>query len=268
MGVINVIKLDMSNEEYHQSEAISASAVKTVAQKSLGHWKYGEIKQSIAMEIGTATHTLVLEPDNKNLVICGPATRRGKAWEDAKIEAHANGAVVLTEPDYQHVQKIADSVRSNTQVKNLLSGDLVVEASVFNTDPDHKVEVRCRPDAWRKDISAIIDLKTTIDASPEGFQKTCANFGYHIQEAFYRRVMEIEGYEIDRFIFVAVEKVAPFATGIYELDETSLLEGRAAVNYALEKMANAKISGEYPTGFGERTTLQIPRWAFKFTKSF
>ena len=35
----------------------------------------------------------------------------------------------------------------------------------------------------------VIDVKTTSDASPEGFGKSSWNLGYHVQAAFYRRVI-------------------------------------------------------------------------------
>ena len=108
-------------------------------------------------------------------------------------------------------------------------------------------------------------MKTTVDASPEGFAKQVANFGYHIQEAFYRRVMAIDGHDIDRFVFIAVEKEPPFACGVYELDWASRDEGVAAVEAALEMIQRAQTSGEFSTGYGALQTLQIPRWAFRYS---
>ena len=52
------ISTTMSNEEYHLSDALSASGAKTIAMKSLAHYKYAERKESTAFDVGTATHTL------------------------------------------------------------------------------------------------------------------------------------------------------------------------------------------------------------------
>ena len=42
MGENNMsIKLNLDNEEYHLSPALSASGAKIIAQKSLAHYKYG-----------------------------------------------------------------------------------------------------------------------------------------------------------------------------------------------------------------------------------
>ncbi len=261
------ISTTMSNEEYHLSDALSASGAKTIAMKSLAHYKYAERKESTAFDVGTATHTLVFEPQHANTVWCGPETRRGKDWTQHKAEADANGALLLTEGDYKIAVDAANAVRSNKEVAKLLSGDLICEASIFAKDEKTGVDLRCRPDGWRRDIGALIDLKTTVAPDPEGFAKQVANFGYHIQESFYRRTMGLIGEEIDRFIFISVGKEAPYPVGVYELDWRTLNEGDAAVQHALEQYAIARNTGVWGYGYGELQTLQIPRWAFQFTAS-
>ena len=256
---------DMTNEEYHSSDALSASGAKTIAMKSPAHYKYEVRKANPAWDLGTAAHTLVFEPHLANSVWIGPETRRGKAWTERKAEAEESGALLLTEGDYKIANDMANAVRANKSSAELLSGDLICEASVFGVDAVTDVKVRSRPDGWRKDIAAVIDLKTTISPDPEGFAKQVAQFGYHIQEAFYRRVMAIEGHEIDRFIFISVGKEAPYPVGVYELDWRSLQEGEAATKYALEQYAIACNKNVWSYNFGDLQTLQIPSWAFKFT---
>ena len=258
---------DMSNEEYHLDPSLSASGAKKIAMESLADFKYGEYQPSAAFDVGSATHTLILEPHRSNTVWCGPETRRGKAWTDAKDDADAAGAILLTESDYALAKNMADAVRANAAAAALLSGDLVCEASVFAIDANTNVNMRCRPDAWRKDIAALIDVKTTVDSSPAGFAKQAANFGYHIQDQFYRRCMAFDGHEIDRFIFIAVQKKAPFKVGVYELDLLSLEEGHHAVEYALAAYATAQHTGVWGYDYGELQTLQIPPYAFKFSEA-
>ena len=160
---------------------------------------------------------------------------------------------------------MANSVRSNAAAMELLGGDLLVEASIFSHDEATGVDMRCRPDGWRKDIAAVIDLKTTIDPSPYGFAKQCANFGYHLQDQFYRRCMLNDGHEVDRFIFIAVGKDAPYPVGVYELDHQSLDEGAAGVQCALEKYHQALKTNVWEYGFGDLQTIQIPSYSFTFT---
>jgi hypothetical protein len=180
------VKLDMTNEAYHFEPSLSASGAKKIALGSLAEFKYGEFKSNPAFDTGTATHTMVFEPHNAENIWCGPETRRGLDWKRKKLEADEAGALLLTEADYRLAADMAEAVRSNRAAADLLSGDLVCEASIFSKDPSTGVEMRCRPDGWRRDIGALIDLKTTIASDPEGFAKQCANLGYHIQDQFYR----------------------------------------------------------------------------------
>jgi hypothetical protein len=260
------INYTMSNEEYHLSPALSATGAKTIAMQSLAHFKYAQRKPSTAFDLGTAVHTLTLEPNLSKTVWCGPETRRGKEWKERKEEADVNGCILLTEGDYKVAVDMANAVRANSAAAELLSGDLVCEASAFTHDAIYGVDMRCRPDGWRRDIAAIVDLKTTIDPSPQGFAKQAANFGYHIQEAFYRRCMTLLGHEIDRFVFIAVGKEPPYPVGVYELDWRSLEEGEEAVKFALEKFARAQKTNVWDYGYGDLQTLQIPPYSFKFTR--
>lgn len=261
------IKYDMPNQEYHAQPHLSSSGAKTIALQSLADYKHGERKETTAMLVGSAAHTLVFEPNLADTIWQWDGRRAGKEYNEFKDSADAEGAIILNSKEYDQVNRMAEAVRANTQAAELLSGDLVCEASVFTQDALTGVEMRARPDGWRTDIACILDLKTTIDPSPEGFAKQAANLGYHIQESFYRRVMELDGHEVDRFIFIAVGKDAPYKVGIYELDSESLNEGEAAVQYALEQYAIAQSTNEWGYDYGELTTIRIPPWSFKFTQA-
>ena len=261
------IRYDMSNEEYHSSDALSASGAKTIALESLFDYKYAEREHKAAFDVGTATHTFVFEPLIADTVWCGPETRRGKAWTEMKDAADAEGALLLTASDYRLAKGMAEAVRANPDAAELLSGKMHCEASIFTRDQIYGVDMRARPDGWRTDIATLIDLKTTIDPSPEGFSRQAANLGYHVQDQFYRRVMTLAGYEIDRFVFIAVGKKAPHKVGVYELDWRSLEEGNAAVKHALEQYARALETGVWDYGYGELQTLSIPPFSFKFTEA-
>lgn len=261
------VHLDMSNSDYHALPHLSSSGAKTIALQSLADFKYAERKETTAMLIGSAAHTLTFEPHKADEIWEWAGRRAGKEYNEFKASADAAGAIILNTAEYDKVHRLAEAVRANTAAAELLSGDLVCEASVLTQDALTGVEMRARPDGWRKDIACLLDLKTTIDPSPEGFARQAANLGYHIQESFYRRVMELDGHEVDRFIFIAVGKDAPYKVGIYELDAESLNEGDAAVQYALEQYAIAQANNEWTYDYGELMTIRIPPFSFKFTEA-
>ena len=86
--------IEMTNEEYHAHHAISSSDVKMVHGKSLAHWQGAGRKEKAAWDLGTAVHAMLLEPE-KNLVRCGPETRRGNEWKVMQELAEADGAAVM-----------------------------------------------------------------------------------------------------------------------------------------------------------------------------
>ena len=104
---------------------------------------------------------------------------------------------------------MAAAVRSHQAAAELLR-DGQAEQSFWWDDADTGLRCKCRPD-WLNGAT-VIDLKTTTDASPAGFAKSCATFRYHVQASHY-----LAGLPAERFIFIAVEKVYPYAVGVYQL---------------------------------------------------
>jgi exodeoxyribonuclease VIII len=146
---------------------------------------------------------------------------------------------------------------------SLLKGDLPgkSEQSFFAVEPETGLETKCRPDFMLNDGSLIIDLKTTTDASPKGFQKSLVSFRYYVQAAWYLDVVEMStGKRPDGFLFIAVEKQRPFATGVYVADEEMIKLGREHAMEDLRKIAEWQASGHYP-GYSDRAEMiSLPKW--------
>ena len=80
----------------------------------------------------------------------------------------------------------------------------------------------------------IFDLKTLEDA--KDFQKQVNNYKYYRQDTLYSLgYSKITGDDEPRFIFIAVEKKAPFGCILYELDYDYKVKGLAELNQDLEK---------------------------------
>lgn len=145
-----------------------------------------------------------------------------------------------------------------------------------------------------KDI--IGDLKTTEDASPEGFAKSIANWRYDVQHAYYmdgtrlaleqgkcnppqEGKAELSVYWTDpvtgvlcrcrpdfwrgypkHFAFIAVEKKPPYAVGVYVLDSEGVEIGRAQYQHDLRVYAECVRTGVWP-GYGDKIqTISLPAW--------
>jgi len=253
---------DMSNEDYHAHPAISSSAVKTISTKSILHWKNAVYKDNSAFDLGTAVHAMVLEPE-KDLVLCGPENRRGKLWTSAREEAQLEGKTLLTQEDYAICLDMVSSVMSNSAAVELVS-DLcaVKEVSIFGTDEETGLALKARPDIFIPERGILVDLKTTRDASPKrgGFERQFFSLGYHIQAAFYKYVLELAGYPIEDFIFLAVEKEPPYAVQIHNLHSDVIDEGLYQVKKVLRQIKDAGDSDTESTGWPSQNTILLPKW--------
>lgn len=255
---------EMSNEEYHASPGISKSGLWTIHSKTPAHFKYGERKaeDGDALALGTAIHTAILEPEDfERTVARGPADRRGNKWAEACSMARLSGCdVILTEKQYAMALQIRDSADRCQVLRDLRPG-LIVESSAFVEESDGTL-LRCRPDGYSPRTNLMLDLKSAQDASPTGFAKACAVYGYHMQDAFYTDVWQAAGGgDVAGFIFLAFEKEPPYLVAPYELTVEAHSEGRRLYRKALETHSKCAASDNWPGYSPEIEPLSLPRWA-------
>lgn len=254
------MKLDLTNEAYHARPEISSSDVKVVALKSLLHWKNKVYKSSAAFDLGTAVHALCLEPE-KDLIVRGPEDRRGNKWKDLKLAADLDGKLLLTEGDYDLAERMAEAVRAHPAGKMWLeAADLVAEGSFFAEDAQTGVKIKCRPDGYIPSMNLMFDIKTTANASPNGFPRDLRRYGYDLQAAFYRRTMQQHGAGGLEFYFLCVEKEAPYAVCAHTLSDEYILQADMKVTQTLYQIANAEASNDYRTGWDLVNVIDLPRW--------
>jgi hypothetical protein len=177
-------------------------------------------------------------------------TKEGKAAYEA---LQADGKLILTADDMATIQGMQKSVFTHVAAAELLSEG---EAELSVTwQAENGFLCKCRPDWWIGDT--LVDVKTCDDASPEGFMRAIVKYGYHRQAAWYLR-----GTGAKKFKFIAVEKSAPYAVGVYELDALSLNQGAYECDQALEMWEEAKIRGVFPAYSEDCELLSLPDWKF------
>lgn len=192
-------------------------------------------------------------------------------WSDVMAEWVQNNGhrTILTSEQFEQLHAMRDAVMAHPAARALLTNVKgVAESSVYWNDPETGELCRCRPDFWRND-GVIVDVKTTEDASPEGFAKSIFNWRYHVQGAFYTDGVNLaieqsksDEHKVRAFVFLAVEKKAPYAVGVYRLDDASRELGRIEYRRDLNKFAGCQKSGVWP-GYGEAIqSISVPSWAF------
>lgn len=252
---------------YHANPALGSSLLKKIHSKTLLHALTVKQEETDSMILGSAIHCAILEPERftSDFVVCPKVDRRtaaGKATY-AEFEAAAGDKTVLTADQMEIVEGMKASIMSHPVASMMLNGG-EAEYSYYHKDVTTGLELKCRPDYHNG--GALIDLKTTMDASYEGFAKQMGNLGYHLQAAYYLDVFNgSQGTNYDEFFFVAIENKAPYAIAVYRLDSAQIEHGRIAYQRALSEYAGFLNSGsnmeELKTLYGypaQITDIQIP----------
>jgi exodeoxyribonuclease VIII len=241
---------------YHGTKALSKSGLDQF-RKSPAHfraWQDGTTKNesSPALEFGTAVHMAILEPElfaKSYAVFTGDRrTKDGKAAYEAVI---ASGMTPLNQEQWDNITGAAAAVHAHPAAAPLLNG-IQTEVSCF--DSWNGVKVKARIDGLGKDY--IIDVKTTQDASPASFGKSCAQFRYHVQAAWYQRMTGV-----NRFIFIAVEKEAPYGVACYELDQQAIDLGHSIIEEQLRTFVECQQLNSWPCYSSTIQSLSLPAWA-------
>lgn len=260
-------KIVMTSDEYHAHPAVGSSSLKPMLRSPAHYWAQLNSKHepTPAMEIGTAIHEAILEPNlfAANAVVMPKFEGTGsRAAKDQWLMANA-GKRVLKQDDYDMIQNILGTIAHNRMVSQLLSGG-AAEESYFWQDPDTGIVCKCRPDYLRQG-HIIVDVKSTVDASADGFPTQMARLKYHLSAAMYLDgVSAVLGQKFDQFLILAIEKEQPYAMAVHLLDQGTIDAGRLLYKRALVKLKECREAKHYPA-YGEKIiTSSLPAWAFPF----
>lgn len=253
----------MTNHDYHLGGQEISNSGLSAANRSMAHYQHylmhgSGIGAKAALE-GSLVHCAILEPEElANRYLIAPAfdkrTKEGKAAAAAFAE-EAGDRELITIGQADLAAGARAGVLADQTLIDLMAGGRP-EVSVFWKDTETGLRCRCRPDWLNGDT--IIDVKTTDDA--RYFYASVSKYGYHRQAAFYWRGCREAGLNIRRFLFMAVEKSAPFAHQLYELDLDYLTAGQAACRVALENIATAEFAEDWP-GYPEGVrVITKPAW--------
>jgi hypothetical protein len=248
---------------YAAIPATNWSLLKEMA-KSPAHYRYRQDEprpDTPAMAMGRAVHCAVLEPDAFPLdfTVWRGGRRQGKTWESF-VDSLPSSATILSEAEYERCLAIRDAVRSHPVAGEYLDSPGEAEKTLLWTDPDTLIACKARLD-WLMP-GTVVDLKTTKAIDQRRFARTCADFAYHGQAAFYSAGAEAETDQPHGFVFIAVESDAPHDVAVYELDDDSRWAGECLVGSLLAKLKACRESGDWPGAYPAPETLTMPPWCF------
>jgi len=239
----------MTNEEYHKADGISASDFRLLQESPLHLDNKDLFKlEGSQFTIGSLVHKMVLEPDTVEDEFCKEdfegcdLNKNSKAYKEAKASwlESVGDRTVVSANDWREAEKMANNVIA-------IAGGLLqngnAEESFFVDDPIYNIRRKCRPDYYREDMKACIDLKTTGDGTDWSFGSSLYKYNYFLQAAWYIDTLAMAGKDIETFIFITVETKPPYMVRVRELNQTAIMVGRGKYEGMLNEYVAYKKSG-------------------------
>lgn len=263
----------MDNAEYHAHPAISKSQLDAINKSPLHYWcqfinpERIKPEPTAAMLFGSAVHTAILEPEkfDAQYALAPELNKTTKAGKEAWAAAAATGKQLLKADELADIRGIRQALLDHPAAAKALKAEGRAECSIFAKDPYTSLDVKCRPD-YLTDSGWVFDLKTTQDASLSGFQRSIANFRYHVQAAHYLSVIDAAtGSKPKGFVFLAVEKIYPYAVQVFRcsasLLEVGALEARTNMEALRKAFDTFPTDSPWPSYNPAVTEIDLPAWA-------
>lgn len=249
----------MPNADYHgQKDWLGSTSLKTLAMQTPAHYRWQADNPSPSKPeyiIGTAAHSLILEDDTSKIQKLDFDNYRKKAAQEARDEAIANGAQPLLAHEWAEVVAMRDAVMANPLARQAFTNH-IAEQSFFWQEDD--LGLKCRPDAQIPGL--IADLKTTVTAAPNDFGRRAFDIGYFMSAVHYQDGVQMLTGERPEFVFVQVEKSAPYLVSVVQLDQDAAQWGRAMLDRAKRIYRECTAANNWP-GYPQFSTVGLPKWA-------
>lgn len=242
--------------EYHLWDAVSKHDLDDIAKSPAHYWaaKHSHQPATKAMAFGTASHTMILEPENasEELAVLPKCDRRTKAGKELaqEFELNSGGKTIITQEEMDRILLMRDAVDLHPIAGNLIKHAKHIEASATWEDPTTGLASRCRPDIIHDDL--VIDLKTAIDAGRWAFASSMHKFRYQVQASYYLdglKALKVVS-ENAQFVFMVVEKYPPFGVALYAVRLEDIERGRLQYERDIIRYSQCLKNNHWP-GYSE-----------------
>lgn len=218
---------------------------------------------------GTAMHSAILEPKLFAQTVeqwpagllsadGGIRSNDAKAYRD---QAAAAGVILLKDAEYDAVKRMAESVQA--VCGTWLNGEAKKEHVIYWTDPDSGLPCKLRLDWWMElpDSNIVIDLKTSADASPEGFRTSVKRFRYWFQSDHYSSGVTLQNGKPTEFYFAVVDTEFPHTTALYSIDEETKRHAGEKRQRTLAEIAECLATGDWREPWEQDITpINLKTW--------
>ena len=224
----------------------------------------GEVQtdDTAAYQLGRATHALILGGqdifDEEYLVSAGPINPKtgepfGKLTKAYKDWAATQTKKIILTNEFDFMQRLQEAVWAHPKAAELLD-ECVREATVRTEYMGERVQIRM--DAFNPTLNAVIDLKTCDHL--DYFANDSFRYGYVEQMAFYHDVFAAASGGVDLSAWlIAVEKRAPFRSGVWQVAASALARAKEINERAIAELQDCRRQDVWPTRYEEVRILDF-----------
>jgi len=279
---------DISIIDYHADrEYLSASVIKE-ANKSLKHMKwycdnknkedrkshfdFGNAFEIALMDLMNGTKEFdssvhIFDESKRPQKDKTFSAKENKEWKDSFMNIDG---YVINQNGKESVDTIKEMLKAcwEDEIIQRLLKNTDYQTSCFWTDTKSGIKLKTRPDICNINKTVLIDIKTTTDASPEGFAKDVAKYSYDLQAMIQINGVLATGLfpEVKNYYWLAVEKEAPYNAQLYNFNNSEWDSVQMILDYLLGIIKRAKEQDKW-TGYSQRASneygildINIPLW--------
>lgn len=219
----------MTEREYRQHPAISRSELWKMHEspEKFKWYKDHPAPPTPTLTFGQYVHALLLSPETIErdffmMPELNLRTKDGRAQRDLLIaKCELEHKTMIDGDTAELAQNMVAACQADPETLALLTGQH--EQPFFWTDEMTGIACKCRTDVITlvDGETAIVDYKSTTNASTHAFVRDMYKLGYHFQAGMYctgvKEALHLD--KLPRFFFVAQEKTAPYSINRIEVPE-------------------------------------------------
>ena len=247
---------EISNHEYHSQDRTSSSNLKLFREnpalaKARVIDKEPPPPATKPMELGSASHVLILQPERADTIVrVDIGDRRAKGFKTARLDNP--GKLCLTRDEYETTQRIAQAIHEPETLAAKVAKKMLVTGEGYSewyNEWTDESGIECQQLLDRvtlvNDRVAIPELKTCGNPSPSKFIWTARDYGYNEQHAFNARGLAWREVFDPLFYFVCIRSSKPFEVVVVQPNPEHMERAVVQVETDLSKLSEC-LSGERP----------------------
>jgi len=250
----------MPSEQYQRLRALNAGGVIDIALECPAYyWDESPFNPSplppkkprTDFDVGSVIHLLMLEPaETRRRVFVLPGgfdDWRTKAAAEMRKSAAKEGMIALLQKEHDQAKACADAIRRDPVARLAFAGSWQPEVTMTWNDPDYPdVPCKLRVDLLPEGMPYMVDIKSSITANPNDWERTAAGLGKYQRAAWYLSGCEVATGTLPSeywFILVGVRR-SPLVS-VIKYKRVALEWGHQLNRYAVAKFAECMGTGDW-----------------------